>query len=73
MSLWLVEKNQRVIVTGRVAEGQAVDCSSINKGSNPFPITALWCITCWIANPKMQSYRLPGLSPPFWQGGGESR
>lgn len=38
MSLWLVEKNQRVIVTGRVAEIQVVDCSSIHRGLNPLPI-----------------------------------
>lgn len=38
MSLWLVEKNQRVMVTGRMAESKAADCSSVYKGSNPFPI-----------------------------------
>ena len=37
ISLWFVEKNQRVIITGRVAEGKAVGCSSMYKGLSPFP------------------------------------
>lgn len=73
MSLWFVEKNQRVIATGRVAERQAVGCSPEDRGSSPFPITAPWWRTRWIANPETQSDTLPGLFPPYSANGGKSR
>lgn len=41
ISLWFVEYNHRVIVTGKMAESQVVGCNPNNKGLSPF-FTRSW-------------------------------
>lgn len=69
MSLWLVEKNQRVIATGKMAEVQAVDCSPIDRGLSPLLIKSRGVIHVGL---QTQSSRLTpsGTYPAFSPTGG---
>lgn len=74
MSLWLVEKNQRVIATGRMAvvrwPKQAVDCSPIYRGLSPL-LTKPWGVTTSDCKPEEVGYPPAGAFPPRPGGGGD--
>lgn len=72
MSLWFVEKSQRLMNIGKMAE-QALGCKPKHRGLSPLFTKS--CGVYYTLNCKFKEAAsiLPGLLPPFFLRGGRSR